>query len=295
LGLVKSNCTPKLKGFQNLPALGPSKMISDQTRKCEHMEANKKVAIITGSGRGIGRGISIELARAGWTIVINDIGARELAEETLGMVRAVGSDGMIILADIASAADRERIINETLQAYGHINLLVNNAGIAPRQRLDILEISEQSLNEVLAVNLIGPFFLTQSIAKTMVKLVARKVVENPKIVNIGSISAYTSSTSRAEYCISKAGVAMSTALYADRLADEGINVYEIRPGIIETPMTAVVKDKYDRLIAEGITPIKRWGQPEDIGKAIVAIAEGYLPFSTGQVIDVDGGFHIKRL
>jgi 3-oxoacyl-[acyl-carrier protein] reductase len=259
------------------------------------MEANKKVAIITGSGRGIGRGISIELARAGWTIVINDIGSREAPEETLAMVRAAGSDGLIILADITSAADRERILEVTLQAYGHINLLVNNAGIAPRQRLDILEIGEQSLNEVLAVNLIGPFFLTQLIAKTMIDLIDRKIVENPKIINIGSISAYTSSTSRAEYCISKAGVAMSTALYADRLADEGINVYEIRPGIIETPMTVVVKDKYDHLIAEGLTPIKRWGQPEDIGKAIVAIAEGYLPFSTGQVIDVDGGFHIQRL
>jgi NAD(P)-dependent dehydrogenase (short-subunit alcohol dehydrogenase family) len=143
--------------------------------------------------------------------------------------------------------------------------------------------------------LIGPFFLTQIVARKMIELVNQKIVENPKIVNIGSISAFTSSTSRAEYCISKAGVAMTTLLYADRLAKHGINVYEIRPGIIETPMTAGVKDKYDKLIAEGITPIQRWGQPEDIGKAITAIAEDYLPFSTGQVINVDGGFHIQRL
>jgi NAD(P)-dependent dehydrogenase (short-subunit alcohol dehydrogenase family) len=129
----------------------------------------------------------------------------------------------------------------------------------------------------------------------MIRLVNDKVIENPNIVNIGSISAYTSSTSRAEYCISKAGVSMNTLLYADRLADHGINVYEIRPGIIQTPLTEIVKDKYDKLIAEGITPIKRWGQPEDIAKAVLAIAEGYLPFSTGQVIDVDGGFHIHRL
>lgn len=256
---------------------------------------DKKIAIITGSGRGIGRGIAIQLARVGWMIVINDVGSPEPSQETLELVRAEGSDGMIVLADVTSSAERERLVDEVLNTYGRIDLLVNNAGIGPRQRLDILEISEQSMNEVLAVNLIGPFFLTQLVARKMIELVDQKVVEHPKIVNIGSISAFTSSTSRPEYCISKAGVAMTTLLYADRLAKNGINVYEIRPGIIETPMTAGVKDKYDKLIAEGITPIQRWGQPEDIGKAITAIAEDYLPFSTGQVINVDGGFHIQRL
>ncbi len=259
------------------------------------MESQKKVAVITGSGRGIGRGIAVELARAGWTIVINDIGAREGPEETLALVRQAGQDGCIIMADITSAGDRLRIVEETMQAYGQIDLLVNNAGIGPRVRMDILETTEQSMQEVMAVNLIGPFFLTQLVAQKMIELRAKQVLSSPKIVNIGSISAFTSSTSRPEYCISKAGVAMTTLLYADRLAEEGINVYEIRPGIIQTPMTAVVKDKYDKLIAEGVTPIKRWGQPEDIGKAITAIAEGYLPFSTGQVINVDGGFHIQRL
>jgi len=258
-------------------------------------KTNKKIAVITGSGRGIGRGIALQLARIGWTIVINDIGNPESPRETLDLVQAEGSEGIIVLADITSSADRERLVEETLNSFGRIDLLVNNAGIGPRQRLDILDTSEQSMNEVLAVNLIGPFFLTQLVARKMIELVDQRIVEHPKIVNIGSISAFTSSINRAEYCISKAGVSMTTLLYADRLAKHGINVYEIRPGIIETPLTASVKDKYDKLIAEGITPIQRWGQPEDIGKAITAIAEGYLPFSTGQIINVDGGFHIQRL
>lgn len=255
----------------------------------------KKVAIITGSGRGIGRGTAIELAHHGWTIVINDIGNPAPPQETLALIRTAGADGKIILADITAAVDRQKIVQETMDAYGRIDLLVNNAGIAPRVRKDMLEISEESLQEVMQVNAIGPFFLTQLVARTMINLIQNKVIEHPKIVNIGSISAFTSSTSRAEYCLSKATVAMTTLLYADRLANEDINVYEIRPGIIETPMTSGVKEKYDRLIADGVTPIKRWGQPEDIGKAVVAIAEGYLPFSTGQVINVDGGFHVQRL
>ena len=259
------------------------------------MDKKLKVAIITGSGRGIGRGIAIQLARVGWTIVINDIGNPVPPVETLELVRKEGSDGLVVLANITVAADRQRIVDQTMQKYGQIDLLVNNAGIGPRVRMDMLDIGEESMNEVLAVNTIGPYFLTQIVSKKMIELIAQKKIELAKIVNIGSMSAYTSSTSRAEYCISKAAVSMNTLLYADRLASEGINVYEIRPGIIQTPLTEIVKDKYEKLISEGITPIKRWGQPEDIGKAITAIAEGYLPFSTGQVIDVDGGFHIHRL
>jgi len=259
------------------------------------MDMKINVAIITGSGRGIGRGIAIQLARKGWKIVINDIGNPEPAAETLDLVRKEGSDGLIILADITMAADRQRIVDETIMEYGQIDLLVNNAGIGPRMRMDMLEIGEESMNEVLAVNTVGPYFLTQLVSKKMIDLISQKRIESGIIVNIGSISAYTSSTSRAEYCISKAAMAMNTILFADRLAREGINVYEIRPGIIKTPLTEIVKDKYDKLIAEGILPIKRWGLPEDIGKAIVAIAEGYLPYSTGLIIDVDGGFHIHRL
>lgn len=259
------------------------------------MQNNQKVAIITGSGRGIGRGIALQLAQKGWTIVINDIGNPAPPEETLALVRQAGSDGLVVLGNITLADDRQKIVAEAMKAFGRIDLLVNNAGIGPRVRMDMLEISVESMHEVLEVNTIGPYFLTQLVAKEMIELKRQGKIEHPKIVNIGSMSAYTSSTSRAEYCISKAAVSMNTLLYADRLADEGINVYEIRPGIIQTPLTEIVKDKYEKLIAEGITPIKRWGQPEDIGKAIVAIAEDYLPFSTGQVIDVDGGFHIHRL
>ncbi len=259
------------------------------------MEKKMKVAIITGSGRGIGRGIAVQLAKAGWKIVINDIGNPDPPAETLDLVKKEGSDGLIVLANITVAADRQRIVDETINKFGQIDLLVNNAGIGPRVRMDMLEIGEDSMNEVLAVNAIGPYFLTQLVSKRMISLIAEKKIESGKIVNIGSISAYTSSTSRAEYCVSKAAVAMNTLLYADRLASESINVYEIRPGIIQTPLTEIVKDKYDKLIAEGILPIKRWGQPEDIGKAIVAIAEDCLPYSTGQIIDVDGGFHLHRL
>ncbi len=259
------------------------------------MENNQKVAVITGSGRGIGRGIAIQLAQKGWLIVINDIGNPAPPEETLALVRQAGSDGVIVLGNITSAEDRQKIVDDTITAFGRIDLLVNNAGIGPRVRMDMLEISVESMHEVLEVNTIGPYFLTQLVAKKMIELKHAGKIEHPKIINIGSMSAYTSSTSRAEYCISKAAVSMNTLLYADRLAEEGINVYEIRPGIIQTPLTEIVKDKYDKLISEGITPIKRWGQPEDIGKAITAIAEDYLPFSTGQVIDVDGGFHIHRL
>jgi NAD(P)-dependent dehydrogenase (short-subunit alcohol dehydrogenase family) len=259
------------------------------------MDRKLKVAIVTGAGRGIGRGIAIHLARAGWTAVINDIGKPDPSNETLELVRREGSDGLVVPADITSAADRQRILNETINKYGQIDLLVNNAGVGPRVRMDMLEIGEESMHEVMEVNAVGPYFLTQIVAKKMIELISQKVIQSAKIVNIGSISSYTSSTSRAEYCISKAAAAMNTLLYADRLAAEGINVYEIRPGIIRTPLTETVKDKYDKLIAEGVTPIKRWGLPEDVARAVVAIAEGYLPFSTGQVIDVDGGFHMHRL
>jgi 3-oxoacyl-[acyl-carrier protein] reductase len=259
------------------------------------MDKSNNVAIITGAGRGIGRGIAIQLARKGWKIVINDIGSPDLPAETLDMVQKEGSNGIIVMANVTDADDRRKILDETIKEYGQIDLLVNNAGIGPRVRMDMLEIGEESMLEVLAVNSIGPFFLTQLVSKKMIELIAHKVIEAGIIVNIGSISAYTSSTSRAEYCISKAALAMNTLLFADRLANEGINVYEIRPGIIKTPLTEIVKDKYNGLIADGILPIKRWGLPEDIGKAIVAIAEGYLPYSTGQIIDVDGGFHIHRL
>ncbi|MBT4682344.1 MAG: 3-ketoacyl-ACP reductase, partial [Chloroflexi bacterium] len=199
-------------------------------------------------------------------------------------------------ADMGEIDSFSKITDATLSEFGQIDLLVNNAGVGPRARVDMLEVGTESYDEVMGINLRGPFFLTQLVANHMIKLIKDEVITNPKIINVSSISAYTSSPARAEYCISKAGIGMMTALWADRLAEYGINVYEIRPGIIKTDLTSGVKDKYDRLILEqGITPIRRWGLPEDIGKAVMAIASDLLPYSTGEVINVDGGFHLSRL
>ena len=255
-----------------------------------------QVAIVTGSSRGIGRGIALALAARGWNIVVTYRSNRTAAEQTRADVIAAGGQALLSQADTGDLASLDRLVDSTLAHVGRVDMLVNNAGIAPRQRVDILQTSQASYDEVMTINLKGPFFLTQRVANEMIRLLAAGVISRPKIVNISSISAYTSSTSRAEYCISKAGMSMMTALWADRLAEYGINVYEIRPGIIATDLTAVVKEKYDRLILEqGLTPIRRWGQPEDIGKAVVAIAQDLLPFSTGEVINVDGGFHLPRL
>jgi NAD(P)-dependent dehydrogenase (short-subunit alcohol dehydrogenase family) len=256
---------------------------------------HNRVALVTGASRGIGRGIAVALAGRGWTIVINYNSNATAAIEVIQLVEAQGSQGVAIQANVANAADRHRLVEEILHKFSRIDLLVNNAGMAPRQRLDILETSEASYDEVMAVNLKGPFFLTQQVARVMLDLLKTDKIQQPKIINIGSISAYTSSPNRAEYCISKAGLSMMTALFADRLAEYGINVYEVRPGIIETDMTSGVKEKYNRLIGEGLTPIRRWGQPDDIARAVVAIAEGDFPFSTGEIINVDGGFHLHRL
>jgi len=257
---------------------------------------DKQVAIVTGSSRGIGRGIALSLAERGWQVVVNYRSNRAAAEEVQKAVELAGGAALLVQADMASRDDLEKLVDATLAEYGRIDLLVNNAGVGPRQRVDMLQVREASYNEVMDINLKGPFFLTQRVANEMISLVKSDPVREPKIVNIGSISAYTSSPARAEYCISKAGMSMMTKLWADRLAEYGINVYEIRPGIIATDLTSVVKDKYDRLILEeGLTPIKRWGTPEDIGKAVLAIAEGLFPFSTGEVINVDGGFHLHRL
>lgn len=258
--------------------------------------AARKVALITGSSRGIGRGIAQALAEQAWQVVINYHSNREAAEQTRAAVEAAGGAALLVKADIASLDDLSRMVSKTLEETGRIDLLVNNAGVGPRVRTDMLVVGVESYDEVMGINLRGPFFLTQRVANEMIRLLAEGVMIDPKIINISSISAYTSSTARAEYCISKAGMSMMTALWADRLAEHGINVYEIRPGIIETDLTSVVKEKYDRMIfQEGLTPIRRWGQPGDVGKAVLAIAQGLLPFSTGEVINVDGGFHLHRL
>lgn len=254
------------------------------------------IALVTGSSRGIGRGIAVELARAGCHVAVNCAGNRAAADETLRLVTDAGSRGFTLQADISVAADRTRLIAETVEKLGRIDLLVNNAGIAPKTRGDLLDSSEASLDELYSVNLKGPFLLTQLAAKQMLQQTPGNNGLRGRIVNITSISVYTASVNRGGYCMVKAGLSMMTKLFADRLASEGINVYEIRPGIIATDMTSGVKEKYDRLILEdGLTPIKRWGTPEDVGRAVRAIAEDRFPFSTGAVFDVDGGFHLRRL
>ena len=253
------------------------------------------LAIVTGAGRGIGRGIAVSLAEAGYDIVINYCSNNTSALEAKQQVEALNVKCEIVQADISIADDRVKLVTFSKANFGRCDLLVNNAGVAPNQRLDILEASEESFDRVMSINLKGPYFLTQLIANWMIGQKEKFPDRKCRIVNIGSISAYTSSPGRGEYCVSKAGMGMMTKLYAVRLAEFGIGVYEVRPGIIETDMTSAVKGKYDKLIAEGLTPIKRWGKPADVGQAVCAIGQGRLDFSTGQVIDVDGGFHLKRL
>ena len=255
--------------------------------------SERPVAIVTGASRGIGRAIAIELATLGYNLVINRV--QKEPPETQKEVEDLGAQCEFVQADIGCAEDRSRLVASTKSRFGRCDLLVNNAGVAPLKRLDILEATEESFDRVLGINLKGPYFLTQLVANWMVEQRKQNPERALRIVNIGSISAYASSPVRSQYCISKAGVSMMTKLYADRLAEYNIGVFEISPGIIATDMTSAAKDKYDKLIAEGLSPIKRWGQPEDVAKAVGAIAEGRLDFSTGTVIDVDGGFHLKRL
>ena len=254
-----------------------------------------KIALVTGGSRGIGRETAVALARAGWQVAFSYRGNKEAAQASLVDIQALDVECAAIQADVASTEDRSRLIGAVLEQFGGIDLLVNNAGMAPRHRTDLLEMSEASYDEVLATNLKGPFFLTQQVARIMVEQQKAEPERMPVIINMGSISADTSSTNRGEYCISKAGMGMMTMLYADRLADSGIRVYEIRPGVVASDMTAVVKEKYDHMIEEGAFPIRRWGLPQDVARVVVAIADGLLPYTTGQVINIDGGFHLRRL
>jgi 3-oxoacyl-[acyl-carrier protein] reductase len=304
------------------------------------------VALITGASRGIGRGIALELARLGHDLVINFAGNAAAAQQTAAECRAAGAGPARAIraepcqADIATPAGRERLIGFTRATFGRLDLLVNNAGVAPTVRADLLDATEESFDRLIATNVKGPYFLTQLAARWMIEQAAADgQVERPRpksevrsskpealeqaagvqnpdsgiqnpasgiqpppvpsrrfaIVTITSISAYTASVNRGDYCVSKAALAMLTPLYAARLADTGIQVFEVRPGIIATDMTGPVQAKYDPLIREGLTPIRRWGQPEDVGRAVAAIASGAFPFSTGDVFNVDGGFHLRRL
>ena len=255
----------------------------------------ERVALITGASRGIGRGIAVEVARAGHDVLVNYRTNREAAEQTKACVEKEGRRAAIFQADVADLQAAERLVRYTVETFGRIDLLVNNAGIAPKVRADILEANPESFDEVLSTNLRGPYFLTQAVSNRMIEMIREGILTTPKIVTISSISAYTASTSRGEYCVSKAGVGMLTKLFSDRLAEYGITVNEIQPGLIQTDMTGAVRDKYDTLISEGLTPIRRWGMPEDVGRAVAAIASGYFDFTTGAAIPVDGGFHLRRL
>jgi 3-oxoacyl-[acyl-carrier protein] reductase len=259
-------------------------------------------AVITGASRGIGRAIALELASLNFNIVANFFDFDEQgrpdqsqAENTQKQIVQHGVECEILRADISNDEDRQELVELAKSRFGKCDMLVNNAGVAPAERLDLLEATEQSYDRVMSVNLKGPYFLSQLIANWMIEQKFAHPERPFRIINISSISAYTSSPSRGEYCLSKAGVSMMTKLYADRLAEFGIGVFEIRPGIIQTDMTSAVRDKYDKLIADGLTPIKRWGRPEDVAKAVGAIAKGRFDFSTGQVLNIDGGFHLRRL
>lgn len=255
---------------------------------------NKKVAIVTGASRGIGNAIAIRLAKEGYDIATLGNSTKEQAAPGLQKILNAGAKVAYVQGSLGESEERRKLIDETLM-LGKIDLLVNNASMAPRVRADILEMSAESLDEVLHVNLSGTLLLTQAVANVMIKQDNFALESNPVIINISSISAYTASVNRAEYCVAKAGVSMTTQLFALRLAEFGIPVFEIRPGIILTDMIAPVKEKYDKLIAEGLTPIKRIGLPEDVANAVWILASGQLTYSTGQILNVDGGFHIRKL
>ena len=259
------------------------------------MPSSNPVALVTGASRGIGRAIALELASAGYEIVVNYVARQDAAEETASLVTAKGREALLAQADISSSADRESMLESIREKFGRIDVLVNNAALAPRERVDLLESSEEHYDRTLDVNLKGPFFLTQSVAGWMVEERLGDPDRKLYIVNISSLSEYTSSVLRGDYCLAKAGLGMLTSLFADRLGEHNIPVNEIRPGIIATDMTAGAKEKYDKLFAEGLTPFRRWGQPEDVARAVRALVGGDFDFATGSAIDLDGGFHLHRL
>lgn len=254
----------------------------------------RKVALITGGSRGIGLGIALKLAQEGWDLAIN--GMRPASEvSTLQELQALGTQVIYCQGSVADADARQRIVEQVLDTFGQLNVLVNNAGIAPRVRLDILETTEESYDEVMNTNLKSAFFLSQLAAREMVKQKTKDASFPAIIVNVSSISATVVSVNRGEYCVSKAGLSMVTQLFATRLGKVGIPVYEVRPGVTYTDMTSGVKEKYDKLIEDGLCVTPRWGYPEDVGKVVAALVRGDFPYSTGQVIMIDGGLTIPRL
>ena len=259
------------------------------------MNTTKPVALITGGSRGIGLGCALALAREGYDLAIAGRRPESDCREALDSLRAAGAGVIYAVCNVADRAAREALMAAVRTHYGRLNVLVNNAGMAPLQRLDILETTEERIDRLIRINLKGPFFLTQAIANRMIAQVKEGTDYVPSIVFITSISSNTASPNRAEYCVSKAGLSMTAQNFAVRLAEFGINVYDVRPGIIATDMTAGVRERYDKLIADGLVPERRWGTPGDIGRTVAALARGDLAYATGQVINMDGGLSIPRL
>ncbi|PKL06512.1 MAG: 3-ketoacyl-ACP reductase [Spirochaetae bacterium HGW-Spirochaetae-9] len=258
------------------------------------------VALVTGSSRGLGRGVALELASHGFSVAIHYSGNEAAARESLALCSAAApsSDQRfgIFRCDIADPAQRSALVDEVFSFFGSVDALVNNAGIGPKVRADILDASEESFEEVLRTNLQGPYFLTQAMARRWLAGNAPSALpQGHTVIFVTSISAATASIGRGEYCVSKAGLSMAAQLWAARLAGSGIQVYELRPGIMETDMTKGVKAKYDALIAEGVVPQKRWGYPADVGRAVRSLLEGDFAYSTGNIFNIDGGFQISRL
>lgn len=255
----------------------------------------KRVALITGGSRGIGFGIAKELAKTGFDLAINGVRPVDDVQDAMSELKQLGNEVIYCRGNIAVTGDRENVIREVQDHFGKLHVLVNNAGIAPKERRDILDATEESFDDVVFTNLKGPYFLTQKAANWMIAQSKSDKDFNGCIINISSMSSTVVSVNRGEYCISKAGISMATQLFAVRLGEFNIPVFEVRPGIIETDMTAGVKEKYDKLISEGLCVQQRWGLPEDVGKVVASLAEGNFMYSTGQVIMVDGGLTIPRL
>jgi NAD(P)-dependent dehydrogenase (short-subunit alcohol dehydrogenase family) len=255
----------------------------------------KRVACVTGGARGIGFGVAQALAREGYDLAVAGVREESAAAASLQTLRDLGARVVYCQADVSEAPARTRLLEACRAAFGRLHVLVNNAGVAPAIRADILEATEESFERLIRINLQGPYFLTQLAARWMVEQKKADPAFAGAIVNVSSISSTVASTSRGEYCISKAGVSMATQLWAARLGEFGIPVYEVRPGIIKTDMTSAVTAKYDKLIAEGLLVQSRWGLPDDVGKAVAMLARGDLPYSTGQVLTVDGGLTLERL
>ena len=255
----------------------------------------KRVALVTGGTRGIGLGVASALAREGFDLCVCGVREETAAAESLASLRDLGAEVLYARCNVANRDQRAAMLDSIRSTYGRLHVLVNNAGIAPRERRDVLEATEESFEEVLKTNLQGPYFLAQAAARWMVEQKKADPSWLGCIINVSSISATVASVSRGEYCISKAGVSMATQLWAARLGEFDLPVYEVRPGVTATDMTAGVKEKYDRLIADGLSVQRRWGTPDDVGRAVAALARGDFPYSTGQVLMVDGGLTLPRL